>query len=259
MTIGLMVFGATWPVEGVEVGMAHTFTEPINSNDQSLDRVLGAGLPVALVFVNSANALDDTLNRLARDHAGQLLVVKVPAGDNPQSVRRYRVQSLPAIVTVKGGQTVSQAGPASPAEVEQHVAYLLGRGPRPTPPAASQSAPSTAASGGSGHAEPVAVSQATFEEQVLRSTLPVLIDFWAPWCGPCRMVAPTVEKLAGEMSGRLKVAKVNTDENPGLMTRFDIQGIPTMMIFKDAQQVDRWTGALAEGAIRQHLKQKLGL
>src|SRR5229473_6534355 len=71
-----------------------------------------------------------------------------------------------------------------------------------------------------------------FASVVEKSPIPVLIDFWAPWCGPCRMVAPTVEKLAREMDGRLRVTKVNTDENPGLMNRFGIQGIPTMMIFK---------------------------
>ena len=226
--------------------MAHTFTEPINSNDQSLDRVLKAGLPVALVFEDAANGLDDTLNRLARDNAGQLLVVRVRAVDNPQSVARFQVQSLPALVMVKGGETLSTAAPASPSDVDQHVAYVLGKGPRP--------APAERASG-----EPVVVTEASFEEQVLRSPVPVLIDFWAPWCGPCRMVAPTVDKLAGEMNGRLRVAKVNTDENPGLLTRFGIQGIPTMMVFNNGQQVDRWTGALPEGAIRQHLKQKLGL
>jgi thioredoxin 1 len=243
--------------------MAQTFTEPINSNDQSLDRVLAAGLPVALVFENGANPLDDTLNRLARENAGQLLVVKIPASDNPQSMRRFQVGSLPAVVTVKGGQTLSQAGPASASEIEQHVAYLLGKGAKPASQAASQpshgAAPSGQAAGAGVRGEPLVVTEASFEEQVLRSPVPVLIDFWAPWCGPCRMVAPTVEKLAGEMSGRLRVAKVNTDENPGLMNRFGIQGIPTMMVFKDGQQVDRWTGALPEGAIRQHLKQKLGL
>ncbi len=245
--------------------MAQTFTEPINSNDQSLDRVLAAGLPVALVFENGATALDEALNRLARDNAGQLLVVKVKASDNPQSVRRFQVGSLPAVVTVKGGQTLSQAGPASAVDVERHVAYLLGKGPRPAPQAASQPSYGAASSGQAAGAgaglggEPLVVTEGTFEEQVLRSPVPVLIDFWAPWCSPCRMVAPTVEKLAGEMSGRLRVAKVNTDENPGLMNRFGIQGIPTMMVFKDGQQVDRWTGALPEGSIRQHLKQKLGL
>ncbi len=231
--------------------MAQTFTEPINSNDQSLDRVLAAGLPVALVFENGANPLDEALNQLARENAGQLLVVKINAADNPNSARRFqaRSESLPALVTVKGGQTLSQAAPASVSDVEQHVAYLLGRAPKPA----------VAAGQAAGQGEPLVITEATFEDQVLRSPLPVLIDFWAPWCGPCRMVAPTVEKLAGEMDGRLRVTKVNTDENPGLMNRFGIQGIPTMMIFKDGQQVDRWTGALPEGAIRQHLKQKLGL
>ena len=233
--------------------MATTFSEPINSNDQSLERVLAAGLPVALVFEDGANPLDEALRRLARDNAGQLLVVKVKAAENPQSARRFQVQSLPAVVMLKGGQALSQAAPASAVELEQHVAYLLGKGPRPTArPAAGQSSDS-------GRGEPVVVTEASFEEQVLRSPVPVLIDFWAPWCGPCRMVAPTVDKLAGEMNGRLRVTKVNTDENPGLMNRFGIQGIPTMMIFKDGRQVDRWTGALPEGAIRQHLKQTLGI
>ena len=233
--------------------MAATFSEPINSNDQSLERVLGAGLPVALVFQDGANGLDETLSRLARDNAGQLLVVKVNATDNPQSARRFQVQSMPAVVMIKGGQTLSQAAPATSSELEQHVAYLLGKGPRPAPrPAAAQA-------NSSGQVGPVVVTEASFEEQVLRSPVPVLIDFWAPWCGPCRMVAPTVDKLAGELNGRLRVTKVNTDENPGLMNRFGIQGIPTMMIFKDGRQVDRWTGALPEGAIRQHLKKTLGL
>jgi len=73
------------------------------------------------------------------------------------------------------------------------------------------------------------------------------------------MVAPIVDKLAGELAGRLRVVKVNTDENPGLGYRYDIQGIPTMMIFKDGQLVSRWAGALPEGAIRQRLKQAVGI
>ncbi|MCC6189828.1 MAG: thioredoxin, partial [Anaerolineales bacterium] len=102
------------------------------------------------------------------------------------------------------------------------------------------------------------VTDATFEQEVLRATEPVLIDFWAPWCGPCHMVAPVVERLAQEMSGRLRVAKVNVDENPGLSGRFGVQSIPTMMIFNEGQLVTRWAGALPEGTIRQRLKQALG-
>src|SRR5664279_3535323 len=104
--------------------MTQTFTEPIRSNDQSLERVLAAGLPVALVFENGTNPLEETLNQLARDNAGQLLVVKINAADNPASARRFqaRSESLPALVTLKGGQTLSQAGPASVSDLEQHVA-----------------------------------------------------------------------------------------------------------------------------------------
>src|SRR5438093_2813254 len=147
--------------------MAATFSEPINSNDQSLERVLAAGLPVALVFQDGANGLDETLSRLARDNAGQLLVVKVKAADNPQSVRRFlaRGGSLPAVVTLKGGQTVSQAAPATASELEQHVAFLLGKGPRPAPGPTPRPAATQATS--SGHAGPVVVTEASRGEQVL--------------------------------------------------------------------------------------------
>jgi thioredoxin 1 len=248
--------------------MPQVFDTPITTTDASLDRVLGAGLPVELVFLNGDKGLDETLNSLAAKNAGKMLVVKIDAKDNPSSARRYKVSAFPAVVTVRQGMTLSQAEAISPADLEQHAAYLLGQGPRPaTRPAprpsyasgdghaTEQSAPGD--SGGAGH--PVVVTEASFEQQVVRSSEPVLIDFWAPWCGPCRMVGPIVERLAGEMAGRLKVAKVNVDENPNLQAKFGIQGIPTMMIFKDGQVVDRWTGALPEPGIRQHLKQKLGL
>jgi len=244
--------------------MPPSYDFPLNSNDQSLDRVLNAGLPVALVFTDNApSALADTLVRLAKQHAGQLLVVKVNPSDNPQSARRFNIGQTPALVTVKGGQPLTSAELVFSAEVEKHVAYLLGQGPQP----ASQSRPAAQPRSGNGASsgprtaagQPLTVTEADFEQQVLRSPEPVLIDFWAPWCGPCRMVAPTVDKLAAELAGRLRVVKINTDENPGLGQRYGIQGIPTMMIFKDGQLVSRWSGALPEGAIRQRLRQAVGV
>jgi thioredoxin 1 len=241
--------------------MPQVFDTPLNSNDQSLDRVLKAGLPVALVFVDGAGALDDTLERLARAQAGKLLVVKVKAAENPASARRFGVRATPAVVAVRDGQAVSQAEGVSPAEVEHHARYLLGQGPRPEPrPQPQTAAPGPAPQPGrAGGGQPVIVTDADFEQQVLRSPEPVLIDFWAPWCGPCRMVAPTVDKLAREMAGRLRVAKVNVDENPGLSMRYGVQSIPTMMIFRGGQLVDRWMGALPEPGIRQRLSKTLGL
>ena len=105
--------------------------------------------------------------------------------------------------------------------------------------------------------EPVHVTDAAFEKTVLNSTTPVVVDFWAPWCGPCRMVAPTLDKLAKEYAGKLLVAKVNTDENPEWMMKFGIQGIPTMLFVADGKIIHRQVGALPEPMLRDIVAQFL--
>jgi thioredoxin 2 len=107
-------------------------------------------------------------------------------------------------------------------------------------------------------AEPLMVSEGTFAELVERSPLPVLVDFWAEWCGPCRMLAPAIEQLASELDGRARLAKLNIDENPRLASRFNVRSIPTMIIFKDGREVDRLVGLLGKGQIRQKLEVWLG-
>jgi thioredoxin 2 len=107
-------------------------------------------------------------------------------------------------------------------------------------------------------AEPLTVSEGNFSEIVERSSLPVLVDFWAQWCGPCRMLAPAIEQLAGEIDGRARVAKLNIDENPGLASRFNVRSIPTLIIFKDGREVDRLVGLMAKGQILQRLEAWLG-
>jgi thioredoxin 1 len=95
----------------------------------------------------------------------------------------------------------------------------------------------------------IAVTDASFEQDVLKSDLPVLIDFWAPWCGPCRMVAPIVDEIAKEFAGRVKVFKLNTDENPNVASQYGIRSIPTLMIFKGGEKVDTVVGAVPKSTL----------
>ena len=103
--------------------------------------------------------------------------------------------------------------------------------------------------------EPIHVTDAAFEETVLKSPVPVIVDFWAPWCGPCKVVAPILDKLAKEYEGKMTVAKVNTDENPEWMMKYGIQGIPTMLFVAEGKIVHRQVGALPERMLRDTVTQ----
>lgn len=101
--------------------------------------------------------------------------------------------------------------------------------------------------------EATAVTEDTFTTEVLESTVPVLVDFWAAWCGPCRAVAPVLDQIAAEQQGKLRVVKVNVDENPGLAARYRITSIPAMKVFANGEEVREIIGAMPKPMIEEHL------
>ena len=98
------------------------------------------------------------------------------------------------------------------------------------------------------------VTDSSFETDVLKSAEPVVVDFWAEWCGPCRMIGPALEEIAGEMEGKVKIAKVNVDENPGIASKLGIRSIPTLMLFKDGKLAGQKVGAAPKGDLSRWIQ-----
>lgn len=106
-------------------------------------------------------------------------------------------------------------------------------------------------------AEPINVTDKTFKSEVLESDLPALVDFWAPWCAPCRRIAPDLKKIANELEGKLKVTKLNVDENNETSIKYGVRSIPTLILFKDGEPVERMVGALAKHRIKEKVQPHL--
>jgi thioredoxin 1 len=106
-------------------------------------------------------------------------------------------------------------------------------------------------------AHPIAVSDKTFDEEVLQSEVPVMVDFWADWCAPCKMIAPIVEELSGEYDGKVKFAKIDVDSNPKVPTTYGIRGIPTLLIFSGGNPVGQVVGAVPKAVLKRRLEEAI--
>jgi thioredoxin 1 len=107
-------------------------------------------------------------------------------------------------------------------------------------------------------AKPLDVTDATFDQEVMKSATPVLVDFWATWCGPCKMIAPILEEVATELDGKIKITKVDVDSNAKIAGKFNIMSIPSLVIFKNGQEVDRVVGAMPKSALVARLQKSIG-
>lgn len=225
----------------------------LHTNQHSVERVLQTGLPVVLVFWHPqaplSLAIDTQLTQAAATYAGKLLIAKVDTSAERALVERYQIRETPALVFIKSKQVEGQlAGNLQPQTIDAWLRYLVEGGARPQQPTSTP----TATQQSKGSDKPVTLTDANFGEIVSGPT-PVLVDFWAPWCGPCRMVAPAVEQLARDFQGRAVVGKLNVDENPRTAQHYNIMGIPALYIFKRGQVVEQMVGVQPAAVLQQRL------
>ncbi len=270
--------------------MAAVFDTPIHTSAQNLDRVLRTERPMLITFetpdCEPCRSLEPTLREMAKAFAGRTLVVLVDDSREGNLESRFRLTRVPTLVYWKEGSEFARIeGAVDVGTVRNFMEALLSAGPPPYPASGSSiplgaaatasttastasrtstagappyarpapsAAGSTAANGG-----PVVVTDATFSSQVLQSPLPVLVDFWAPWCGPCRIISPIVEELGRQYAGKLRVAKVNTDENPMHAGQLGIMGIPTLIFFKNGREVDRVVGVVPKATLTSRAERVL--
>lgn len=236
--------------------------ELMTLTDSNLDSVLNGEKP-ALILVSNGEGIRGDFNSAFKKAAGEntsLVFATIDPTRNPAAAARFEAGSKPVLIGWCGGEVLRRPRPWG-SDLTLAVEQMAATAPAPVnaaPEAAKEETPVNATPKVLID-KPVKVTDATFEQEVLNSDLPVLVDFWAEWCGPCRMVAPTLDKLAKEFAGQVKIAKLNVDENPGISQAFKVMSIPNIMLIKNRTIVFNQPGALPEPAFRDLIQQLIAL
>jgi thioredoxin len=244
--------------------------EALTLTDSTLDPYLNGAKPL-LVIVTSGDGLRGDFSTQFRKAAAEqtdVVFARVDPQENPRAAALFKAGDKPVLVAWSGGQEIARRVRPWGADVIGALDLLK---------AAAAAAPAAAPNGHDGQSSsesttqpkesitmdttPVNVSDGTFQQDVIdySDTMPVVVDFWAPWCGPCRMVGPILDKLAKEFAGQVRIAKVNVDENPMISQTFNIMSIPTIMMLKEKTIVFSQPGALPEPALRDLFGQLIKL
>lgn len=238
--------------------------EPITLTDDNLDSVLNTDKPVLILVTTGEGLRGDfkvAFNKQAADDTG-MTYARLDPSKNPAAAARLNAGEKAVLVGWYCGEEVVRRlrpwGTDLPLAIEMLQETARTRNPQ-IEQTDEESETQVEEKQQVVVSAPITVTDATFEQEVLNSELPVLVDFWAEWCGPCRMVAPVLEKLADEFAGQIRIAKVNVDENPGLSQAFRIQSIPNLMVVKERTMIFNQPGALPEAALRDLIQQAIAL
>ncbi|MEQ8676381.1 MAG: thioredoxin [Aggregatilineales bacterium] len=240
-------------------------SEAVQLTDETFQETLNQDVPVLLLVSNGEGLRSEfsvAFKKLAQEEK-TITIARIDPTKNPIAAEKFNVGEKPVLIAWFNGQEVVRRsrpwGTDVPLAIEMlNAAYMQSR-PQPVSDINTQVIQEDNNTMMLVENKPFAVTDATFQKEVIDYELPVVVDFWAEWCGPCRAVAPILDKLAEEFAGKIRIAKVNVDENPGLSQTFKIQSIPTIMILKQRNIVFSQPGALPEPAMRDLFQQLIDL
>lgn len=238
---------------------ATTTSTTTDLNDSQLEALLASGNPAMILFSGEDGPRTDTrseFDKVSGELGNRIKFVKVDTRSNPVAAKRFEITRHPVIVTWANGAVVMRRNRPWGTDVKGIADDLVKVLPIPDeilPALESEKKP------GKLQKTPIKVTETTFQQDVIDAPLPVVVDFWAAWCGPCKKIAPILEKLAEDYAGKLLIAKVNTDENRQLSGYFRIESIPTLMFVKNKKIYDMVPGAYPEANLRTMFDKFLSL